>query len=148
MMKFQYFGHLIQRINSLETTLMLGKIEEWKRRGWQEDKMVGWHHWLNGREFEQALRNGEGQGSLACCSPWGSKESDMNEQLNNKVRTSYSLFLLSFIQIKPSFLHSSTFFRCWGYKKKDSFLPMPTPAQTHLLVFQYWDKDNQQYMSK
>ena len=48
-----------------------------------EDKMVGWHHRLNGHEFEQALGDGEGQGSLECCSPWGHKESDMTEQLNN-----------------------------------------------------------------
>ena len=48
-----------------------------------EDEMVGWHHHLNGHEFEQALGNGEGQGSLACCSPWGCKESDTTEQLNN-----------------------------------------------------------------
>ena len=48
-----------------------------------EDEMVGWHHRLNGREFEQALGHGEGQGSLACCSPRGRKESDMTEQLNN-----------------------------------------------------------------
>ena len=47
-----------------------------------EDKIVGWHHQLNGHEFEQALEPGEGQGSLACCSPWGHKESDMIEQLN------------------------------------------------------------------
>ena len=45
--------------------------------------MVGWYHRLNGHEFEQALGNGEGQGSLVCCSPWGCKESDMTEQLNN-----------------------------------------------------------------
>ena len=45
--------------------------------------MVGWHHRFNGHEFEQALGDGEGQGSLACCSPWGHKESDMTEQLNN-----------------------------------------------------------------
>ena len=45
--------------------------------------MFGWHHQLNGHEFEQALGDGEGQGSLACCSPWGCKESDMTEQLNN-----------------------------------------------------------------
>ena len=44
-----------------------------------EDEMVGWHHWLNGHEFEQALGDGEGQGSLACCRPWGCKESDMTE---------------------------------------------------------------------
>ena len=48
-----------------------------------EDEMVGWHHLLNGHEFEQILRDSEGQGSLACCSPWGHKESDMTEQLNN-----------------------------------------------------------------
>ena len=47
-----------------------------------EDKMVGWHHRLNGHEFEQALGAGEGQGSLTCCSPWGYKESDTTEQLN------------------------------------------------------------------
>ena len=45
--------------------------------------MVGWHHRLNGHEFEQALEDGEGQGSLACCSPLGHKESDMTEQLKN-----------------------------------------------------------------
>ena len=47
-----------------------------------EDEMVGCHHQLDGHEFEQALRVGHGQGSLACCSPWGRKESDMTEQLN------------------------------------------------------------------
>ena len=45
--------------------------------------MVGWHHQFNGDEFEQALGVGNGQGSLACFSPWGCKESDMTEQLNN-----------------------------------------------------------------
>ena len=48
-----------------------------------EDEMVGWHHQLNGHEFEQILRDGEGQGSLACCSPWGCKELDKTERLNN-----------------------------------------------------------------
>ena len=48
-----------------------------------EDEMVGWHHWLNEHEFEQTLRDSEGQGSLAWCSPWGHKESDMTEQPNN-----------------------------------------------------------------
>ena len=47
-----------------------------------EDEMVGWHHQLNGLEFEQALRVGDGQGSLACYSPWSLKESDTTEQLN------------------------------------------------------------------
>ena len=47
-----------------------------------DDEMVGWHHRCDGHEFEQAHRVGDGQGSLACCSPWGLKESDMTEQLN------------------------------------------------------------------
>jgi len=50
-----------------------------------EDEMVGWHHRLDGHEFEQALGDGEGQRSLEWCSPWGRKESDTTEQLNNKV---------------------------------------------------------------
>ena len=48
-----------------------------------EDKMVGWHHWLNGYEFEQAPAVGDRQGSLACCGPWGRKGSDTTEQLNS-----------------------------------------------------------------
>ena len=48
-----------------------------------EDEMVGWYHQLNGYEFEQTLGDGEGQGNLACCSPWGRKELDTTEQLNN-----------------------------------------------------------------
>ena len=47
-----------------------------------EDEMVGWHNRLNGHEFEQTPGNGEGQGSLVCCSPWYRKESDMTLQLN------------------------------------------------------------------
>ena len=49
-----------------------------------ENKMVWWHHWLNGCEFEQTPGDGEGQGSLVCCSPWGGKELDTTEQLNKK----------------------------------------------------------------
>ena len=48
-----------------------------------EDERVEWHHRLKGHEFEQALGNSEGQGSLACCSPWGHKESGMTEQLKS-----------------------------------------------------------------
>ena len=60
---------------------MTGKIEGRRRRG-RQDEMVGWHHRLNGHEFEHALGVGDGQGSLACCSPWGRKELDMTERLN------------------------------------------------------------------
>ena len=55
-----------------------------EEKGTTEDEMVGWHHQLNGHEFEQAPGDGEGEGSLACCSPWGRKESDTTEQLNSK----------------------------------------------------------------
>ena len=50
--------------------------KDWRReeKGTTEDEMVGWRHWLNGHEFEQASGDGDGQGSLVCCSPWGSKE--------------------------------------------------------------------------
>ena len=47
-----------------------------------EDEMVGWHHRLDGRDFEQTPGVGDGQGNLACCSPWRGKESDMTEKLN------------------------------------------------------------------
>ena len=60
-----------------------GKDWRWEEKGMTEDEMVGWHHWLNGHEFEQALGDGEGQGGLACCRPQGHKESDMTEWLNN-----------------------------------------------------------------
>ena len=76
----QYFGHMMWRADSLEKILMLGKIEG-GRRAWQ-DKMVGQYHWLNGHEFEQTLKDGEGQGSLAC-SPRSHKVSDTAEGMNS-----------------------------------------------------------------
>ena len=75
-LKLQYFGHLMRRTDSLEKTLVLGKIEGRRRRGRQR------HHRFNGHEFEQAPGVGDGQGSLACCSPWGCKESDKTERQN------------------------------------------------------------------
>ena len=73
LLKFQNFGHLMWRVDSLEKTLMLGKTEGRTRRGTTKDEMVGWHHWLNGHDFEQTPGDREGQGSLACCSPWVAK---------------------------------------------------------------------------
>ena len=59
-----------------------GKDWRWEEKGTTEDEMVGWHHWLNGHEFEQTLGVGDGQGGLECCSPWGCKVSDMTEWMN------------------------------------------------------------------
>ena len=59
-----------------------GKDWRWEEKGMTENEMIGWHHWLNGHEFEQALGVGDGQGGLACCSPWGCKELDTTERLN------------------------------------------------------------------
>ena len=70
------------RADSFEKTLMLEKIEGKKRRWDEQIEMVGWHHWLNGLEFEQILGDSEGQGNLACWSLWDHKESDGTEQLN------------------------------------------------------------------
>ena len=89
-LKLLYFGHLLWRADSLEKTLMLGKIEGRRRRGWQ---MI---RWLDGITdsmgmFEQAPGDGEGQGSLVCCSPWGHKESDTTEGLNNSRKSGKDL---------------------------------------------------------
>ena len=59
-----------------------GNDWRWEEKGMTEDEMVGWHHLLNGHEFEQAPGAGDGQGSLECCSPWGCKELEMTERLN------------------------------------------------------------------
>ena len=60
----------------------VGKDWRHEQKGVTEDEMVGYHHWLDGHEFEKAPRVGDGQGSLACCSPWGCKELDMIKWLN------------------------------------------------------------------
>ena len=76
-LKLQHFGHLMTTADSLEKTLMLGKIEGKRRR---EQHTMRWLDGItdsiNGHEFEQALEDGEGQGRLVCCSPWDRKESD------------------------------------------------------------------------
>ena len=85
-LKFQYCGHLMQRTDSLEKTLMLGKIEDRRRRERQRMR------WLDGitdsmdMSLCKPLGVGDGQGGLACCSPWGHKESDTTQQLNKRVQ--------------------------------------------------------------
>ena len=81
-LKLQYFGHLVQRVDSLEKTLMLGGIGGKEEKGTTEDEMAGWHHGLNGHEFQWTSGVGDGQGGLVCCDSWGHKESDTTERLN------------------------------------------------------------------
>ena len=80
-LKLQYFSHLMQRIDSLEKTLILGAIRG-QEKGTTEGEMAGWHHWLDGHEFEWTTGVGDGQGGLVCCNSWGCKESDRTERLN------------------------------------------------------------------
>ena len=68
-----------------------GKDWRQEEKGMTEDETVGWHHWLNGHEFEQAPGDGEGQGSLVCCSPWRHKELNMTEWPNNRIESSHLL---------------------------------------------------------
>ena len=91
-LKLQYFGHVMRRADSMEKTLMLGKIEDRRRRGQQKMR------WLDGitNSMDMSLSKlreiSEGQGSLACCCPWGHTEPDTTERLNNK-----SFFLSCFL---------------------------------------------------
>ena len=107
---FQYFGHLMGRSDPLEKTLILGKIEG-KRKGRQRTR---WHHQLNGHEFGQAREDGEEQGSLACCSPRGCKESDMTEWLNNN-KTCQNMPILPHLVLLLLLIGSGTSPCCPGW---------------------------------
>ena len=74
-LNLQYFGHLMTRTNFPDAGKDWGQGD----KEVTEDEMVGWHHWLNGHEFEPTPGDSEGQGSLACCTPWGHKELDTIE---------------------------------------------------------------------
>ena len=93
-LKLQFFGHLVWRTDLLKKDLDAGKDWRQEEKGMTEDEMVGWHHRLDGHEFEQAPGVGDGQGGLACCSPWGCKELDTTERLN-WTQSGYNLLLLS-----------------------------------------------------
>ena len=102
----------------------VGKDWRQEEKGTTEDEMVGWHHQLNGHEFQQALGDGEGQGSLSCWSPWGLKELDTTELLNNNKVTLLSL--LSFYSYfcvfwnkrlcPPKFKHWNSIPQCDGIR--------------------------------
>ena len=80
-LKLQYFGHLMLSVDSSEKT-DAGRDWGQEEEGTTEDEMVGWHLWLNGREFEWTPGDGDGQGGLVCYDSWGRKELDTTEWLN------------------------------------------------------------------
>ena len=102
-----------------------GKDWRGEEKGPTEDEMVGWHHLLNGHEFQQAPGVGDGQGGLLCCSPWGHRESDSAERLNwteliSKLASRFVIFLFThkrdtLITFKFSRLHfdSESEVHCW-----------------------------------
>ena len=89
--RVKWFGHLMRRANTGKDP-DAGKDWRQKEKWVTEDEMVGWHHWLDGHEFEQTPVDSEGQGSLVCFSPWVSKESDTTERLNSRKQFLNSCF--------------------------------------------------------
>ena len=105
-LKLQYFGHLMQRTNSLEKIpKSAGKDWRQEEKGTTEDETIGWHHQLNGREFEQSPGVGDGQGSLAYCCPWGHKES---RWLSNWTE------LTPVMRVEPPKGPTSKYYHNWG----------------------------------
>ena len=121
-LKFQYFDHLMQRTNSFGKDPDAGNDWRQAEKGMTEDEIVGWHHQLNGHEFEQAPGVSEGQGSLVCCSPWGHKESGMTEWLNHNIKLGLGfifVFPFSYLFDPAPFIDKVVF---------DKFVPMPWSA--------------------
>ena len=129
-LKLQYFGHLRGRTDSGKDP-DAGKDWRQEEKGMTEDEMVGWHHWLNGREFEQTVGDDEGPGGLVWCSSWGCSQSDMTERLNNSnvicphFFPSWLRYLSSLsLWLTPSSSYSSTHFifhtSAWRYTEISS----------------------------
>jgi len=116
-LKLQYFGHLMQRVDSLEKTLMLGGIWGQEEEGKTEDEMAGWHHWLDGHEFEWTPGDGDGQGAwhaaihgVAKSQTWLSDWTELNWKWEK-----YDLVLLvgpyyHYVHVSISYCFESFFF--------------------------------------
>ena len=111
-LKLQYFGHLIWRTDSLEKILMLGKIEGRRRRGWQRMRSLdGITDSMDMSLFEQVPWVSDVQGSLACCSPWDCRESDMTEWLNSTELMLHNIYIsFSFFFFLPTVNYNAFFF--------------------------------------
>ena len=88
-----------------------------EEKGTTEDEMVGWHHWLDGREFEWTPGDGDGQGSLACCDSWGRKESDTTEGLN-WTELNWMLMFIQFLHGKQKKKKTSNHGSSWPFHQK------------------------------
>ena len=142
-LKYQYFGHLMGRTDSLEKTLIFQSGKEWRQeeKGTTKDEMVGWHLWLDRDEFEYALRVGDGQVSLVCCSPWGLKESDTIEQLNWTELSviNHGFFYLQdeyFMAFSGNFLSDRVFLKFMDEIQPSYF---PEKPGLELLSLVYWN---------
>ena len=109
-----------------------------------EDEIVGWHHGLKGHKFEQAAGDSEGQRSLACCSPWGCKELDTTEQLNNNKEGKYFSKLIKIpletVKSKILYIPHDTFYKYVGYSEQKSDLikeSSMTPRKASYLRWSY-----------
>ena len=122
-----------------------GKVWRQEEKGTTEDEMVGWHHCLDGHEFEQALGVSDGQGSLACCSSWSRKESFMTERLNRTEMSQRVLTLKIWGTKGVSLLNVSLF--CWwvwgtGVWKDASHSFFPTSPRFFLSpLLMQWSQD-------
>ena len=120
-LKLQYFGHLMRRVDSLEKTPDAGRDWGQEEKGITEDKMVVWHHWLDGYEFEWTLGDGDGQGGLVCCNSWGREESDITERLNwTEVLCSYKPTSIYIIRFNP---HNNSICIIW-FNPHNSYLSL------------------------
>ena len=120
-----------------------GKGWRQEEKGMTENETAGWHHWPNGHEFEQTLGNAEGQGGLECCSPWGHKESDTTERLNNNSNDkSISIFfwktsILFSLVAAPTYIPTSRVRGLrWGIStQQQSWGPGPAMSFAHDWLF-------------
>ena len=125
----QYFGCLMWRTDSLEKTLISGK--DWRQQmGMTEDEMVGWHHWLNGQEFEQALGAGDGKGSLACFTPWSHRVRHKEQPNCTELRSFMIRYLLA--QIRGEMTYILVYNKIDQNKDRDYLW-----AETWILIFRF-----------
>ena len=124
-----------------------GKDRRQEEKGTKEDEMVGWYHWFNGHEFEQTLGDSEGQGSLACCIPWGCKELDTTARLNKHVieylvwqLIPKSFYVLEFLKCIHCVLSQNKFDRILNSKQ---FVFIPLKVTVYLLVSRCTDNKSE-----